>query len=196
MIILCKMGNFMNKNRKTKRLLFFFATIIALGLFFFHYSKTNDLFHKSSAGSHEKNISEFSISIPKLNVNAPVIKDVDGTNKDEYFKALENGVAQMKGSAKPGENSNIVIFGHSSFYKDKPGNYKEVFKELDNLSIKDEIKIRYNGKDFSYYVASKKIIEPTNVAVTEPTNVEKLTIITCWPPGSIEKRYLIVAAKN
>ncbi len=85
----------------------------------------------------------FHLVIPSLNLDAPVIADVDGSNKEEYFKALENGVAHFKGTAKPGEGSNIFIFGHSSFYKNRPGNYKEIFKNLEQVKTGDEIILWY-----------------------------------------------------
>src|SRR3990167_176838 len=82
---------------------------------------------------------DFHLVIPKLSIDAPVIPDVDGADKEAYFKALEDGVAHFQGTAKPGEGSNIFIFGHSSFYWYKPGDYKEIFKTLPDLTVSDEI---------------------------------------------------------
>lgn len=47
--------------------------------------------------------SDFHLVIPALNISAPVIADVDGTDKDTYFKALEGGVAHYQNTSKPGE---------------------------------------------------------------------------------------------
>lgn len=136
---------------------------------------------------------DFRILIPKLNIVAPIIPDVDGNDKDAYFKALESGVAHYKGTAKPGDGSNIFIFGHSSFYFWKPGDYKEIFKPLDGLEKGDVIIIWREGKEYKYTVTEIKLVEPTEVSVLNPTKTEQLTLMTCWPPGTTEKRLIVIA---
>jgi len=88
-----------------------------------------------------------------------------GADKDTYFKSLENGVAQMKGTAKPGEGGNIFIFGHSSFYSTSPGNYKEIFKNLQDIKTGDLIEVAYHGQNYQYQVSETKVVEPTDVDV-------------------------------
>lgn len=136
---------------------------------------------------------DFWLEIPALNLGAPVIADVDGTDKATYFKALESGVAHFKGTAKPGENSNIFIFGHSSFYADQPGNYKQIFRHLDELKKESEIIVWYQNKKYTYLTDEIKIVEPNDKGVLKPSKSEKLTIMTCWPPGSILQRLIVIA---
>lgn len=135
---------------------------------------------------------DFHLIIPKININAPIIADVDGTDKDTYFKALENGVAHFKGTAKPGEGSNIFIFGHSSFYAWAAGDYKEIFKELENVKEGDEIVIWYNNKEYKYKVADIKIVDPDEVNVLKATSTEQVSLMTCVPPGTTLKRLIVV----
>jgi len=138
---------------------------------------------------------EFHLSIPSLEIEAPVIADVDGADQDSYFKALENGVAQLKGSSKPGEGSNIFIFGHSSFYWYKPGEYKEIFRNLEDLQNDGEIIIWYNGQEYKYKVTSKTTVDPSQVDVIQPTTQEQVSLMTCVPPGTTLKRLIVVAVR-
>lgn len=135
----------------------------------------------------------FVLRIDKLSIFAPVIADVDGSDKGEYFAALQKGVAQMKGTVSPDKKGNMVIFGHSNFYADDPGAFKQVFKNLDELKAGDKIFIRHNDKDYNYAVSKQQIVNPEDTwVISAPYD---LTLLTCWPPGTIEKRLIIFANK-
>lgn len=136
---------------------------------------------------------DFHLVIPSLGINAPVIADVDGSDKEGYFKALESGVAHYKDTAKPGEGSNIFIFGHSSYYSWSPGNYKEIFVNLPDIKKNDEISVWWQSKEYKYIVTSTKVVEPTETSVLKPTDTEQLTLMTCVPPGTAEKRLIVIA---
>lgn len=136
---------------------------------------------------------DFHLIISALEINAPVIADVDGANQTAYDKALEDGVAQLLGSAKPGEGSNIFIFGHSSYYWYKPGDYKEIFKNLEDLKVGDEIIIWYQKKEYKYKITETKVVSPNEVDVLKPTSQEQVTLMTCVPPGTTLKRFIAIA---
>jgi len=136
---------------------------------------------------------DFHLLIPSLNISAPIIADVDGNDKDAYFKALQGGVAQYKGTSKPGEGGNIFIFGHSSYYWWDPGKYKEIFRNLEDIKAGDDISVWNNSKEYKYKVTSTKVVEPTDVSVLNPTKNEQLTLMTCVPPGTAEKRLIVIA---
>jgi len=137
---------------------------------------------------------DFMLYVDKLSIKSPIIPDVDGANKEAYFAALQGGVAHMKGTPKPDENGNVVIFGHSNFYTNDPGLYKTIFAQLNELVSGDGIRIRYLGSDYFYQVEEQKIVEPDEVWVINASY--DLTLVTCWPPGSIEKRMVIFANKK
>lgn len=145
------------------------------------------------ADLNSKTFQDFHLVIPQLGIEAPIIADIDGAEKEKYFKALENGVAHLKGSTKPGEGSNIFIFGHSSFYRDQPGNYKEIFLHLEDLKPGDEIIIWYKLQEYKYIVNETKIVAPEQVDVTYQTATEQVTLMTCVPPGTTEKRLIVIA---
>jgi sortase A len=133
--------------------------------------------------------------IPKLHITAPLFLHVSASDEATYLKTLENGVAHYDGTALPGEEGNTFIFGHSEYDKDKPGNFKEVFKHLDALVVGDMMTITTGKGDVTYRVTDKKIVADTDVSVlNQVTNGKhELTLMTCWPPGTIDKRYIVKA---
>jgi sortase A len=45
----------------------------------------------------------------------------------------------------------------------------------------DQIMIQRDGKTYTYEVSSQKIVKPEDVSVIQPTNDNRLTLITCYP---------------
>lgn len=138
--------------------------------------------------------SNYVLKIDKIALSAPIIINVDGNDKNAYNKALEGGVAHLMGSALPGTAGNPFIFGHSSYYAWKPGDYKEVFKNLDDIEAGDKITISSNLSIYSYKVSDKQVVSPEDVSVANQNYSEKkLTLMTCWPIGSDAERLVVVA---
>lgn len=177
-----------------------FSAIVILGSFFIKkYSKDIPNFSInpiSKSKNKEKKISsrikQFGIKIDKINLIVPVVKNVNGTDKNIYNKELKKGVAHLKGSALPGGGSNIFIFGHSSAFIGS-GPYSEIFSKLNNLKWQDKITVFYRNKKFNYSVFEKEIVEKNDISVIKPTKEEELTLMTCWPIGTNKKRLIIKA---
>ncbi len=79
-----------------------------------------------------------------------------------------------------------------------PKNYKTIFSTLDQLKVGDTIEINANNKKLVYVVESKNILEPEKVdplAKIKPDylNESTITLMTCTPPGTREKRLLVNA---
>jgi sortase A len=149
---------------------------------------------KKSAEPEEqqKNQSPLIIS-SKINLSAPIMLEVNGNNNNEYQSALEKGVAHLKGSALPGKSGNVFIFGHSSFDAEKAGQYKEVFAKLDELVNGDLIEIQSSEARYTYKVVEKKIVNSNDVSIAgQNYSLKQLTLMTCWPIGSTEKRLVVV----
>ncbi|PIZ64519.1 hypothetical protein COY14_04640 [Candidatus Roizmanbacteria bacterium CG_4_10_14_0_2_um_filter_36_9] len=165
---------------------------------------TGDIGKKGSLGSAiDRNVevmiptnSDFGIVVPKIAANAPVIANVDTSDKDQYLKALKNGVAHAAGTAFPGEGGHIYLFAHSTDNIWNVGTYNAVFYLLYKLEIGDEINLFYKGERIIYKVAGKEIINPDEVEyLTRKTDRETLTLQTCWPPGTTLKRQIIFAER-
>lgn len=137
---------------------------------------------------------ENTISIPKINVKAPVNYE-PSLQEAAIQKSLETGVVHYGNTAVPGEIGNVAIFGHSSNDWWEAGDYKFVFVLLDKLAPGDQITIDYQSKRYVYEVTGSKVVEPTDIGVLNPTSTPTLSIITCTPPGTSLKR-LVVTAKQ
>ncbi len=134
------------------------------------------------------------ISIPKINVFAPVVYEPT-IAEASVQKALESGVVHYGNTPFPGQPGNSVIFGHSSNDWWEPGNYKFIFGLLDKLAPGDRLSVDYQSRRYIYEVTGTKVVAPTDVSVLNPTAEPTLTLITCTPPGTSLKR-LIVTAKQ
>ncbi|MFZ3232999.1 MAG: class E sortase [Patescibacteria group bacterium] len=141
------------------------------------------------------------IVVPKIGKNVPLVDVEQGNNVDFdhmeniFMKELEKGVIRYPGTARPGENGNAFIFGHSSNFPWMPGSYNQVFALLDQLVYGDEIIVYYNQKKYVYVINQKEIVKPGDVKVLQRDNAEKkeLSLMTCWPVGTTLKRMIVFA---
>ncbi len=137
------------------------------------------------------------ISIPDVKIEVPIIYITKEENNEEgYQTALANGVVQYPGTAIPGEYGNPYIFGHSSDFFWKDGDYKEIFKPIIDIPLDTIIRItNHEGDLFIYKIIETKIVGPNEVSVLDQQNYERqiLTLQTSWPLGTALKRYLVIA---
>ena len=74
------------------------------------------------------------------------------------------------------------------------GDYKFIFAQLDNLQKGDVIYANYNGVRYTYNVTRSEVVLPNQVnRVQVGTDKPMLTLITCVPIGTAEKRLLVFA---
>jgi sortase A len=132
------------------------------------------------------------IAIPTIGVKAPVIFE-PSYKESQVQLALRRGVVKFATTADPGQNGNVVIFGHSSGQPWAPGDYKFVFTALDRLKPGDKIYIDYKGQRYIYQMASSQVVLPEEVGVINPTDKPTLTLITCSPVGTSLKRLVVRA---
>ena len=130
--------------------------------------------------------------IPKINLNAPLVF-IDSVEEQDVLQALHDGVVHYAGTAKPGENGNAVFFGHSSNDWWEKGNYKFVFVLLEKLAPGDTYEIHYQSRKYVYQVESTKTVLPTDLSVLDQTTTPYSTLITCTPPGTTWKRFIVKA---
>jgi LPXTG-site transpeptidase (sortase) family protein len=137
-------------------------------------------------------VADNELYIPKIDIRAPIVY-MDSIEEQAIMEKLKNGVGHFPGTAYPGENGNVFILGHSSYYWWEEGNFKEVFALLDRLEIGDKIYIGYKGKKYVYQVTETKIVPPTDVSVLAQTASPQLTLMTCNPVGTAINRLIIIA---
>lgn len=136
------------------------------------------------------------LSIPKINVKAPIIWDVtSGADLNtDLLSALRNGVVRYPETALPDQVGNVFLTGHSSNYWWDKGRYKTVFALLDKLVVGDTIYIKYNGVLYTYNVTGQKIVKPTETAVLRATPTPELSLMTCTPTGTTLFRRIVTAS--
>lgn len=136
----------------------------------------------------------FSIIIPKINANALVIKDVDPFNSRIYQNALTKGVAHAKNTSTPDQSGNTFIFAHSAGNWYQANQFNAVFYLLNKLKTGDEIIIYYQSQKYIYSVDEIKFVKPDEIDyLSNQLNSNKLTLMTCWPPGTTLKRLVVIS---
>ena len=133
------------------------------------------------------------IIINKIRVTAPTLFNETTVNETAFLQDLQHGVVHYPGTAVPGQVGNVVIFGHSSGQWWAPGDYKFVFMLLDKLAYGDEIFVDYNGIRYIYRVYNTKVVVPTDMSVLNQTGSHMLTLLTCTPVGTSNKRLAVQA---
>lgn len=145
----------------------------------------------------EVNVSlEPKMIIPKINVNAPVVYGI-GPDYKSQMSAMEKGVAHFSipgANATPGQVGNAVFAAHSSNDAFAPGDYKFVFAQNEKLVEGDVIYMNFEGKRYTYAVTSTEVVMPNEVnRIQLNTSKPMLTLISCVPLGTAEKRLLVFA---
>lgn len=129
--------------------------------------------------------SQFKLSIPRLKIEEEKVF-VDSND-------LSEGLAQLPGSALPGEKGNLFISGHSSL--STLFNLKNtVFAKLLDLKKGDEIKVSTAGAEFKYLVTDIKVVDPKDLSVIVPPEPmgRYISLMTCVPPGLNFKRLIVL----
>jgi sortase A len=139
---------------------------------------------------------DFALVIEKLNVNAPIIKDVPVIDEKEYMEALKNGIAHASFSNYPTQfNANVYLFAHSSYNFWELGKYSSVFNQLHKLNLKDQVNLFYEGKRYIYVVENKILLNDFKVDESIYQSIgPTLTLQTCYPPGTTLNRLVIKAS--
>jgi LPXTG-site transpeptidase (sortase) family protein len=139
---------------------------------------------------------DFSIVIPKIGANSPIIANVDPYDSAIYQQELRNGVAHAKDTATPDQEGHTFLFAHSSTNFYEANRYNSVFYLLRKLQNDDTFYIAYQGKLYKYAVTGSEIVTPENVQylnnLSTPTSAPNtVTLMTCWPPGTTKERLLV-----
>jgi len=141
---------------------------------------------------------QFQLEIPKIGANLRVIPNVDAGDEAAYTAALKLGVAHAAGSGLPGEpnltNRTVYIFGHSTNAAWNIEKYNALFYSLKDMVVGDDISVWFWGKEFKYKVTNVIKIDPSDLTYLAPQTVkDQLILQTCWPPGTVWKRLLVIA---
>ncbi|MCK4539610.1 sortase [Candidatus Parcubacteria bacterium] len=133
-------------------------------------------------------LSEYSISsnrvvIKKIGVNAPIVE----SSSFEY--GLSQGAWHIPETSSPDKGGNTVITGHRFKYL-PPNNL--TFYLFHKLEIGDIVSIIWKEKDYFYRIKEIKIVPNTELSILNPTKNPTLTMFTCHPIYSTEKRLVVI----
>jgi LPXTG-site transpeptidase (sortase) family protein len=157
--------------------------------------------HADPASGLETPLIPDRIVIPSVGIDAKVmIADFNSTNIDgetfgQWLAPNELAAGWQPDSALLGQEGNTVINGHHN-------EYGEVFGNLVNIKIGDNIYVYSQGKKFSFIVSNYMILQERFVSTAirlqnerwlSPSNDVRLTLVTCWPKISNTHRLIIVA---
>lgn len=162
------------------------------------FGKILGLKDKENSLRNSEVLTEFTITIPALGIkDARVQTNIDGTSESTYQKALEEGIAHFAGSALPGEQGNVFLFGHSMLPILARGTYLSIFTDLPKLKKGDVVFVEYGNDSLRYLVEQTAVVDPKDVFVLrQPQNEELLTLMTCIPPGFGSDRFVAIAKRN
>lgn len=127
--------------------------------------------------------SDTKIVIKSVNIEGKISQGISANS-------MNNGFWHFPTSVYPGQFGNMVIIGHRYQYLPPA---KNTFFNLDKVSIGDEINIKNTDNEYTYIVTNIKIVNPNDISVLQDTNDYRITLITCTPLWTHEKRLVITA---
>lgn len=141
---------------------------------------------------------EIQIVINKIGVDAPVVLS-QSEDEEDLQKDLEQGVILYPGMARPGKRGNAYIAGHSSNFIWSKGQYNDIFKDLVGVVPGDKIivkEILASGKTVThpYTVTLQEEVAPDEPQIFAEATHPQLTLTTCWPLGTRERRIMVKAS--
>lgn len=167
--------------------------VLALLLVFYIYLPFLKLYLPTTE-THKNIDKSYSIYIPKINAQAPIIESVDPWNKSNYEESLKKGIAEAKDFELDNKNNKpVFLFAHSSLPFWEMTRVNSAFLRLHELKVGDQILIYKDNKEFKYEVTEKKEVWPSEVNLINEANSEQLILQTCTPIGTDLKRLLVFA---
>jgi sortase A len=139
--------------------------------------------------------------IPKLGVDAAIQrvgliqKEENGTIYYQWNVPRGDGVGWHESSALLGQIGNTVLNGHNNIQG-------EVFRDLIELELGDEIIVYGMERKFTYQVVHQEIMpenrQPLSVRLDNArwiytTGDERITLVSCWPYTTNANRIVVIA---
>jgi len=153
---------------------------------------------------------EESLKDAEINLERKVLEELNTTIRIDTIN-IEGGIVQGESSLRmndgfwhfptasfPGEKGNSVIIGHRFLHLPPR---KDTFFNLEDIKIGENIVISQNTDPnrpekeeyLNYIVTETKIVEPNDLSVIQQTDDYRLTLITCTPLWTSEKRFVVTA---
>ena len=140
------------------------------------------------------------VTAPAIDLDAEVVsvgitEDYENGELKQLWDVADYAAGFHKGMAWPGHVGNTVISGHNNIRG-------EVFKDIHRLKPGNEVFVWVGNSPYRYRVsaayrlpikgAPPEVLED-NLRWIFPTDDQRLTLTTCWPPWSNTHRTVVVA---
>lgn len=141
------------------------------------------------------------ILIPDIDLDATVVPIdfvelvYEGEHYQQWLAPAYRAIGWHKTSPGLGVSGNTVLNGHHNIYG-------EVFRDLYRLEVGAHFELVSGEETFSYVVVYTDILPERNQPLVvrlvnsewiQPTDDERITLITCWPYESNTHRVVVVA---
>lgn len=139
------------------------------------------------------------IIIPDISVDAPVVQVLYATpeklEKADFDAELYKWVVKYPYWPEPGNDGNILIFGHTSYYWWKKNPYWDIFAKLPKLVPWNRIQLIREWKKVEYEIIESVIKTPKKVweLFDQYTSWKHLFLMGCYPIWTDTNRILVVA---
>lgn len=129
-------------------------------------------------------VSKNRLIIAKIGVNAPIVEAADEKS------GLNKGAWRLPETSTPDRGGNTVITGHR--FKYLPPNNLTFFL-FDKLTAGDIVSVIWDEEEYYYRIRETRIVPGTELSILNPSSEPILTLFTCHPIYSTERRLVVVA---
>ncbi len=140
--------------------------------------------------------------IPSVKIDAKIvpitwamIPGKNGAAAQSEWQVADYAVGHHAGSVNPGQVGNVVLSGHVDYRG-------EVFRDLNKVKKGDTVIVDTEQGQFVYVVTDLALVleegvsdevKRANAAYMNQTPDQTLTMITCWPYGIDDHRWIVIA---
>jgi len=121
------------------------------------------------------------IRIPRIHLDMAVVQGVS-------LEALARGPGHYPSTPLPGHGGNVAIAGHRT-------THLHPFWSLNDVRAGDRIDLVTAEGTFVYRVAWRRVVDPLDTSVLEPTRTPSLTLTTCNPRFQAWQRLVVRAVQ-
>jgi LPXTG-site transpeptidase (sortase) family protein len=126
------------------------------------------------------------IIIPRMGVDTTILEGDTET-------MLWQGVVRMDIGSKPEQGGNTIITAHRYLHTPGSAGANKSFYNIHMLETGDTITVEWGGSTYVYAVDAVKVVDPTAVEILHNSKEPKLTLFSCTPIFTSEKRHVVTA---
>lgn len=154
------------------------------------YNQTTEVAEASVVTAEPSN--PLHITIPSVGIDINV-ENPKSRSIEVLDNALSRGAVHYPGTGFLTEDTNIFIFGHSSFLPNVMNKNYQAFNNLNKVSFGDEVFVDSESVRYVYRVTRVELAKAEEIQVDFSRGTRKLTLSTCNSFGTESERYIVEA---